>query len=221
MAMEILLKIGGVLAVLVVPIILAFLNNKLAHLKHSKESKAEALKLALEFESQEVEKRSALYKDRLAKSLFNNDALTYSEAKFFSQYENADLWIREYVKIRGMLTREKDDDGAVTGFKRKSHWIKCVFAFIGYVSCASIGLIPFVIMNKYIVWIINYYEKGLLLSIALMIAIPVILLVIAYLCLKYTEKYASCGSFLNEFYTVAFKVKSTEEKNDSEIDTAA
>ena len=37
--MEILLKIGGLLAVLIVPIILAFLNNRLAHLKHSKESR--------------------------------------------------------------------------------------------------------------------------------------------------------------------------------------
>jgi hypothetical protein len=43
--METLLKIGGVLAVLVVPIILSFLNNRLAHLNHSKESKVEALKL--------------------------------------------------------------------------------------------------------------------------------------------------------------------------------
>lgn len=45
--METLLKIGGILAVLVVPIILALLNNKLAHLKHSKESKAEALRLEM------------------------------------------------------------------------------------------------------------------------------------------------------------------------------
>ncbi|AMW80379.1 hypothetical protein AMD27_08230 [Acinetobacter sp. TGL-Y2] len=219
--MEILLKIGGVLAVLVVPIILAFLNNKLAHLKHSKESKAEALKLALEFESQEVEKRSALYKDRLAKSLFNNDALTYSEAKFFSQYENADLWIREYVKIRGMLTRERDDAGDVTGFKRKSHWYTALFFFVGYFASAFIGLIPFVIMNKYIAWIVNSYEKGMPLLIVLMIVVPTVFLVIGYYCLMYVERYASCGVFLNDFKKDAFKMQSTEEKNDSEIDATA
>lgn len=82
--MENLLKIGGVLAVLVVPIVLSFLNNKLAHLKHKQESKAESLKLAAEFEVQDLERHSVLYKDRLTKSLFNNDSLTYNEAKFFS-----------------------------------------------------------------------------------------------------------------------------------------
>lgn len=219
--METLLKIGGVLAVLVVPIILAFLNNKLAHLKHSKESKAEALRLADEFETQELENRSTLYKDRFAKSLFDNDSLTYSEAKFFSNYENADLWVQEYVKIRGMLKRERDNAGIVTGFKRKSHWIKFVFAFFGYAICAFIGLIPFVIMNKYIAWMTNSYEKGLPLMIALLVAIPIIFLVIAYLCLRYTEKYASCGIFLHDFKKDAFKIKGTEEINDSEVDTAA
>lgn len=97
--METFIKIGGVLAVLVVPIVLAFLNNKLAHLKHKQESKLEALKLAAEFEAEDIKKRSALYKDRLAQSLFNNDALTYNEAKFFSQYENADYWVAEYAEI--------------------------------------------------------------------------------------------------------------------------
>lgn len=215
--METLIKIGGVLAVLVVPIILSFLNNRLAHLKHSKEGKAEALKLADEFETLELEKRSTLYKDRLAKSLFNNDDLTYSEAKFFSNYENADLWVSEYVKVRGMLKRERDDKGEVTGFKRKSHWIKFVLAFIGYGVCAFIGLIPFVIMNKYIAWIVSSYEKGMPLMIGLLVAIPIIFLVIAYLCLRYSEKYASCGVFLHDFYKVALKMKGIEEKNDTEV----
>ncbi len=219
--METLLKIGGVLAVLVVPIVLAFLNNKLAHLKHTQESKAEALKLADEFEAKELEKRSSLYKDRLAKSLFNNDALTYSEAKFFSNYENADLWVREYVKIRGMLKRERDDTGAVIGFKRKSHWIKFLFASAGYAIFAFIGLIPFVILNKYIAWMISSYENGMPLMIMLMVVIPIILLVIAYLCLMYVEKYASCGFFLHDFYEDAFKMQSIEEENESEIDAAA
>lgn len=105
--METFLKIGGILAVLVVPILLAILNNKLAHLKHKQESKVEALRLAVEFEVQDLKTRSALYKDRLAKSLFNNDSLTYNEAKFFSQYENADYWVAQYAEIRGMLTRER------------------------------------------------------------------------------------------------------------------
>lgn len=217
--METLLKIGGVLAVLVVPIVLAFLNNKLAHLKHTQESKAEALKLADEFEAKELEKRSSLYKDRLAKSLFNNDALTYSEAKFFSNYENADLWVREYVKIRGMLKRERDDNGAVIGFKRKSHWIKFLVASIGYAICAFIGLIPFVILNKYISWMISSYEKGIPLLIVLMIVVPVVFLVIGYYCLIYVEKYVSCGIFLHDFYKDAFKIQSTEEEND--VDAAA
>lgn len=219
--METLLKIGGVLAVLVVPIILSFLNNRLAHLKHTQESKAEALKLADEFEAKELEKRSTLYKDRLAKSLFNNDVLTYSEAKFFSNYENADLWVREYVKIRGMLKRERDDDGAVTEFKHKSNWIKVTFALIGYVTFAFIGLTPFYKFYKYVDLVINYYEKGMFLSIFIIVALHVICLVAGFLCLKYVEKCADCGIFLHDFYKVAFKVKGTEEKNDSEVDVAA
>lgn len=51
MIMETLVKIGGLLAILFVPLVLAYLNNKLAHLKHSQESKAEALKQAEQFES--------------------------------------------------------------------------------------------------------------------------------------------------------------------------
>lgn len=219
--MEILLKIGGLLAVLVVPIFLAYLNNRLAHLKHSKESKAEALKLADDFESSELEKRSTLYKDRLAKSLFNNDDLTYNEAKFFSKYENADIWVREYVKVRAMLKRERDDLGEVTGVKRKSHWIYVIFNFMGYCLCFSAGLIPFVIMNKYFELMVYFYEKGMPLVIVLQIVVPIIFLVIGYLCLRYVEKYASCGIFLHNFYTVAFKIKGTEEKNDSEIDAIA
>lgn len=221
MIMDNLLKIGGVLAVLVVPIVLAVLNNRLAKLKHDREIKAEFLKLAEDLESEQLEKRSTLYKDRLAKSAFNDDAITYSEVKFFLKYENADLWVREYVKIRGMLKRERDDLGEVTGFKRKSHWITFVFAFIGYVVCAFMGFVPFVIMNKYIAWMVSSYEKGMPLMIGLQVAIPVILLVIAYLCLRYSEKYASCGIFLHDFYKVAFKVKGIEDKNEVDVDAAA
>ena len=65
MMMETLVKIGGLLAILVVPLVLAYLNNKIAHLKHSHESKAEALKQAEQFESEGVDKRSTLFKDRL------------------------------------------------------------------------------------------------------------------------------------------------------------
>lgn len=38
MMMETLLKIGGLLAIFVVPLVLAYLNNKLAHLKNNQES---------------------------------------------------------------------------------------------------------------------------------------------------------------------------------------
>jgi len=71
--METFLKIAGVL---IVPILLVFLNNRLAKLKHDREIKAEFLKLAEDFENKGIDSRSTLYKDRLAKSLFNNDALT-------------------------------------------------------------------------------------------------------------------------------------------------
>jgi len=213
--MENLLKIGGVLAVLVVLIVLVFLNNKLAHLKHKQESKAESLKLAAEFEVQDLERHSVLYKDRLIKSLFNNDSLTYNEAKFFFNYENADFWISEYINIRGMLKRERDKTGAVTSFKRKSHWIYVIFNFIGYCTCASIGLIPFLIMNKYIAWMFGAYEKGALLIVFLMIVLPFIFLVVGYLCLRYVERYVSCGVFLHDFYKDAFKVRIAEEKNDN------
>lgn len=220
--METLLKIGGVLAVLVVPIILSFLNNRLAHLKHTQESKTEALKLANDFEEIGLEDRSALYKDRLAKSLFNNDVITYHEAKFFSKYENADYWVKEYIKIRGMLKLDRDDDGTVTGIKRKSHWIYFIFNFIGYCACVSIGLIPFVIMNKYIQIMTEFYGKGMPLVIFLLIAIPALFLVVGYLCLRYTEKYASCGIFLHDFHEVAFKImKKATEINNSEVDAAA
>ncbi|MFN4186769.1 MAG: hypothetical protein ACK4FN_01930 [Acinetobacter johnsonii] len=216
--MEILLKIVGVL---IVPILIVILNNRLAKLKHDREIKAEFLKLAEDLESEQLEKRSTLYKDRLAKSAFNDDAITYSEVKFFLNYENADLWIRDYVKIRGMLKRERDDVGEVTGFKRKSHWIKFVFALVLYAVCAFIGLIPFVIMNKYIAWMVISYEKGMPLMIGLQLAIPIILLVIAYLCLRYSEKYASCGIFLHDFNKFAFKVKAIEAEDNSDVNIAA
>lgn len=214
--METLLKIGGVLAVLVVPIVLAFLNNKLAHLKHKQESKVEALKLATEFEIQDLETRSVLYKDRLAKSLFNNDSFTYNEAKFFSNYENADFWVDEYVKIRGMLKRERDDTGAVIGFKRKSHWIYVLLSFIGYCLCVSIGLIPFVMMNKYFELMVHFYEKGMPLIIVVLIAVPVMFVVVGYLCLMYVERYASCGVFLNSFKKDAFKLPEIETNNEED-----
>lgn len=204
--METLLKIGGVLAVLVVPIVIAYLNNKLAKLKHDREIKAEFLKLAEDLENEDIQKRSTLYKDRLAKSAFNDDAITYSEVKFFLSYENADLWIRNYVKIRGMLKRERDDAGGVTGFKRKSNRYTALFFFVGYFASAFIGLIPFVIMNKYIALIVNSYEKGMPLLIVLMIVVPIVFLVIGYYCLMYVERYASCGIFLHDFYKDAFKV---------------
>lgn len=216
--MEILLKIVGVL---IVPILIVILNNRLAKLKHDREIKAEFLKLAEDLESEQLEKRSTLYKDRLAKSAFNDDAITYSEVKFFLNYENADLWIRDYVKIRGMLKRERDDVGEVTGFKRKSHWITFVFAFIGYVVSAFMGFVPFVIMNKYIAWMVSSYQKGMPLMIGLQLAIPIILLVIAYLCLRYSEKYASCGIFLYDFNKFAFKVKAIEAEDNSDVNIAA
>lgn len=205
---EIFLKIGGVLAVLVVPIILAFLNNRLAHIKYSQESKAESLKLADEFEKEDLEVRSFLYKDRLAKSLFNNDSITYNEAKFFSNYENADLWVRDYVKIGGMLERERDVTGEVIGLKSKTNWIKVIFALILYIFFAFFGLIPLYKVHKYNDLIFSYYEKGMLLSIFTILALHAICLAVAYLSLKYIERCAECAIFLADFKRKAYKSQS-------------
>lgn len=219
--MEILLKIGGVLAVLVVPIILAFLNNRLAHLKHSKESKVEALKLADEFESSELEKRSTLYKDRLAKSLFNNEVLTYSEAKFFTKYENADLWVGEYVKVRNRLKRERDEDGSLIEFKTRAKWYTIVLALFGYIAFAFVGLIPFYKAQKYIDWIIGYYDKVMLLSVFIIVALHAICLAVAFLCLKYVERCADASIFMSDFNKYAFRVENIEEQDIGEIDKVA
>lgn len=159
--METLIKIGGLLAVLVVPIFLAHLNNRLAHLKHSKDSKAEALKLADEFESSELEKRSTLYKDRLAKSLF------------------------------------------------------------GYIAFAFVGLIPFYKAQKYMDWILSFYDKGMLLSIFIIVALHTICLVAAFLCLKYVERCVDASIFINDFNKYAFKVHVIEEKENKDVDIVA
>lgn len=212
--MENFLKIAGVL---IVPILLVFLNNRLAKLKHDREIKAEFLKLAEDFENKDIDRRSTLYKDRLAKSLFNNDALTYSEAKFFSHYENADIWMKDYAKIRGLLTRERDETGAVTGFIPKYNWIKISLAFTGYSVFAFIGLIPFYKFNEYISKIIIYYEKGILLNI-LITTVPFgMCLVAGFLCLKYIEKCADCGIFLHNFRKDAFKVVEVEKAREEGI----
>ena len=204
--METFLKIGGLLAVLVVPIFLAHLNNRLAHLKHSKDSKAEALKLADEFESSELEKRSNLYKDRLAKSLFNNEALTYSEAKFFTKYENADMWVGEYVKVRNRLKRERDEDGTLIEFKARAKWYTILLSLFGYIAFAFVGLIPFYKAQKYMDWIIGYYDKGMFLSVFITVALHAICLAAAFLCLKYVERCADAGIFMNDFNKHAFNV---------------
>ncbi|CAM4282626.1 hypothetical protein [Acinetobacter pragensis] len=219
--MENLLKIGGLLAVLVVPIFLAHLNNRLAHLKHSKDSKAEALKLADEFESSELEKRSNLYKDRLAKSLFNNEALTYSEAKFFTKYENADMWVGEYVKVRNRLKRERDEDGTLIEFKARAKWYTILLSLFGYIAFAFVGLIPFYKAQKYMDWILSYYDKGMLLSVFIIVALHAICLAAAFLCLKYVERCADAGIFMNDFYKYAFKVENIEEQDIGEIDKVA
>ncbi|AMW80490.1 hypothetical protein AMD27_16360 (plasmid) [Acinetobacter sp. TGL-Y2] len=204
--MDLFLKIGGILSILVIPILLAFLNNKLPHLKHKQESKVESLRLSLEFEAQDLKIRSDLYKDRLAKSLFNNDALTYNEAKFFSQYENADCWVAQYAGIRNMLTRERDETGAITGFKPKSNLFKAFLFFVGYISLSSIGVIPLVIMNEYIAWMLSVYEKGILLIIPLQAFMPIISLLLGYLCLKNFDKYVDCRAFLRCFKRDAYKI---------------
>lgn len=67
----------------------------------------------------------------------------------------------------------------------------------------------------------DFYEQGMPLMIVVLIAVPVMFIVIGYLSLRYTERYVNCGAFLQDFYKVAFKVKGTEEKNDSEIDKVA
>ncbi|AYA04701.1 hypothetical protein BEN74_01660 [Acinetobacter sp. WCHAc010034] len=219
--METLIKIGGLLAVLVVPIFLAHLNNRLAHLKHSKDSKAEALKLADEFESSELEKRSTLYKDRLAKSLFNNEALTYSEAKFFSKYENADLWVSEYVKVRNRLKRERDEDGILIEFKARAKWYTILLSLFGYIAFAFVGLIPFYKAQKYMDWILSFYDKGMLLSIFIIVALHTICLVAAFLCLKYVERCVDASIFINDFNKYAFKVHVIEEKENKDVDIVA
>ena len=99
--------------------------------------------MADEFESSELEKRSTLYKDRLAKSLFNNVALTYSEAKFFIKNENADLWVGKYVKVRNRLKSERDEEGTLIEFKTRAKWYMIVLSLFGYIAFAFVGLIPF------------------------------------------------------------------------------
>ena len=124
-----------------------------------------ALKLAEDFENTVIENKSNLYKDRLAKSLFNDDLITYNEAKYFSNYENADLWISQYSKIRGMLKRKRNDAGEIIEFQKKSNWIKVAFALLAYFVFTSIGLIPFYKFYKYVDWIVVFNEKGMFLNI--------------------------------------------------------
>ncbi len=184
----------------------AYLNNKLAHLKNGREIRSELLQLAEDFGKNDLHKKPILYKDRMAQSLFNNDNLTYQEAKYFSNYENADFWVREYAKIRGLLNRERSSLGEIIGFTpRFTNW-GIFFRLVGYFFCASLGLIPFIMVNKYIDLIEKYYENGMLVSIFLMIALPAILLWISYVCLKYAERCAACKMFLKDFQNNAFEV---------------
>ena len=165
-----------------------------------------ALKLAEDFENTVIENKSNLYKDRLAKSLFNDDLITYNEAKYFSNYENADLWISQYSKIRGMLKRKRNDAGEIIEFQKKSNWIKVAFALLAYFVFTSIGLIPFYKFYKYVDWIVVFYEKGMFLSILIIVALHGICLLIGFLSLKYVEKSADCGIFLNDFKEYAFRL---------------
>lgn len=204
--METFIKIMGVIVALLVPLALAYINNKLAHLKYSHESKNEFLKLAKDFEEKEIENQSILYKDRFAKSLFNIDTLTYEEAKFFCQYENADLWVKEYAKIRTLIKRERDEVGRITRLIVKHHWSRPVLGFLGYVLFASIGFIPFVMMNKFIGLVVDAYNKGIPLIIFIIILIPLASLYLGYFCLRYVEKYGESKNFILDFYKYAFRV---------------
>ena len=143
--------------------------------------------------------------------------MTYSEAKFFSKYENADIWVKDYAKIRGVLSRERDETGAITGFKPKYNWIKISLAFTGYSVFTFIGLIPFYKFNEYISKIIIYYEKGILLSILITTVPYGMSLVAGFLCLKYVEKCTDCGIFLHDFKKDAFKVVEVEKAREEGI----
>ncbi|MCW8039704.1 hypothetical protein [Acinetobacter entericus] len=55
-------------------------------------------------------------------------------------------------------------------------------------------------------WILSYYDKGMLLSVFIIVALNVICLAIAFLCLKYVERCADAGIFMNDFNKHAFNV---------------
>ncbi|WP_343579138.1 hypothetical protein [Acinetobacter sp.] len=210
--METLLKITGVIAALVIPIVLCILNNRIAKFKHSREHQAELLKLAADFENG-IESKPILYRDRMAKHLFNNEYLTYEEAKFFSVYENADLWVQQYSKVRGLLNRERDENGGILKFKPKYNALKIILALAGYGVFCFIGLIPFTIIHKYLSWITYYYEKGILLNSIGFIAVPIVSLFFAWFFLLYVQKSADCGIFLHDFENEAFKQIETTVEN--------
>jgi len=214
--METLIKITGVIAALVIPIVLCILNNRIAKIKHSREYQAELLKLAADFENG-IESKSILYRDRMAKHLFNNEYLTYEEAKFFSIYENADVWVQEYSNVRGMLTRERDESGKIIKLKPKYNALKIILALIGYGVFCFIGLIPFTIIHKYLSWITYYYEKGVLLNSIGFVVIPALCLYFAYFCLNYVQKSAECGIFLNDLENEAFKLGNPINLNENSI----
>jgi hypothetical protein len=196
--METLLKITGVIAALVIPIVLCILNNRIAKIKHSREHRAELLKLAADFESG-LEGRSILYKDRMSKALFDSDNFTFMEAKYFSKYENADRWVEDYTEIRRLLQRIRDEEGNIISFTPKTK-IKTLFFFVlGYFLTGMIGLIPLLKFNIYVRYIVDFYEQGSILAIFFMVAIPLILLMIAWLCLKYLILWGDCRFFLRSF----------------------
>ncbi|WP_312049852.1 hypothetical protein [Acinetobacter courvalinii] len=210
--METLLKITGVIAALVIPIVLCILNNRIAKFKHSREHQAELLKLAADFED-DIENKSILYRDRMAKHLFNNEYLTYEEAKFFSVYENADVWVQLYSNIRGLLKKERDESGKIIKLKPRYNALKIILALVGYAIFCFMGLMPFIIIHKYTSWIHYYYEKGVLLNSLGFIVLPTLFLYLAYVCLNYVQKSAECGIFLHDFENEAFKqIESTVEK---------
>lgn len=208
--MDTFFKIIGVIVALFVPIGIAYLNNKLGHLKESRESRLNLLNIAKDFESEDLKNRSILYKDRMAKLLFNNDNLTYHEAKYFSNYENSDIWIQQYIKIKGLLKKERDSLGSIIGFEPNYSFLKILLVFLCYIFFGCIGLIPIVITNKFVGLITKYFEEGVLLNAIGLIIFPVVSLFLAWTCLKYIEYCADCSVFLNNFKEKAFDLSNLE-----------
>ncbi|ENV03485.1 hypothetical protein [Acinetobacter sp. NIPH 817] len=153
---------------------------------------------------------SRLTKDRFSKKLFNNSAINFDEASYFTQYRDADKLVNIYVLYKDRIKLIYDSNNLVSSLEPKAPKKQRIYFFLSYILFVSLAVTPYIFFGEYKAYILNYYHAQNYTVTMELILGPLLCFIVGIMCLNEGGKQSSVIRFIDNLKKEETKVDATD-----------